>query len=68
MIIVLISVALLAAAILTALPGTTRSRIGDAFGPVFDPVLQFFQKTRDTITGYFGAVSENRKFVLKKQR
>lgn len=66
MIIVLISVALLAAAILTALPGTTRSRIGDAFGPVFDPVLQFFQKTRDTITGYFGAVSENRKLRAEK--
>ena len=66
MIIVLVSVALLAAAILTALPGTTRSRIGDAFGPVFDPMLGFFQKTSESISGYFGAVSKNN--VLRRDK
>ena len=37
MLIVLVTVALLAAFILTALPGTTRSRIGDFFGGIFVP-------------------------------
>ena len=61
MLIVLVTVALLAALILTALPGTTRSRIGDYFGGIFDPLVSNFQKGFSLIGGYFGAVSENRK-------
>ncbi len=61
MLIVLVTVALLAASILTALPGTTRSRIGDYFGRVFDPILFRFQQGSASVRGYFGAVSENKK-------
>lgn len=65
MVIVLISAGLLTTFILTALPGTTRSRLGDIFGSVFEPVRSFFQKGLQSTGDYFGAVSENRK--LKDQ-
>ncbi len=61
MVIVLISAGLLAAFILTALPGTTRSRLGDLFGRVFDPVVSVFQKSVNSSRAYFGAVSENKR-------
>lgn len=61
MVIVLISAGLLAAFILTALPGTTRSRLGDLFGRVFDPVVSVFQKGVNSSRAYFGAVSENKR-------
>lgn len=61
MVIVLITAALLAAFILTALPGTTRSRVGDWFGSVLDPVAGFFSKGVTSVGDYFGAVRENRK-------
>ncbi|HZK41590.1 MAG TPA: hypothetical protein VFD14_01330, partial [Clostridia bacterium] len=61
MVIVLISAGLLTTFILTALPGTTRSRLGDIFGSVFEPVRSFFQKGLQGTGDYFGAVSENRK-------
>lgn len=61
MVIVLITAGLLTAFILTALPGTTQSRLGDYFGSVFEPVFSLFQKGLDSTRGYFGAVSENRR-------
>ena len=65
MLIVLVTVALLAAFILTALPGTTRSRIGDYFGGLFDPLASGFQQGFSVMRGYFGAVSENRRLLLQ---
>lgn len=65
MLIVLVTVALLAASILTALPGTTRSRIGDYFGRLFDPLLVRFQQGSAAVRGYFGAVSENKELRLR---
>lgn len=60
-IIVLLSVALLATAILTALPGSSRTVVADFFGRVFDPMISFFQSGVDSVGGFFSAVSENRK-------
>jgi rod shape-determining protein MreC len=60
LLIVGVTVALLVTFILTALPGTTRSRIGDFFGRVFDPVTSVFQGGVDAVGSYFSAVSENR--------
>lgn len=68
MLIVILTVALLAAFILTSLPGITRSRLGDVFGHVFDPLVTSFQNTLTVFRGYFGAVSENERLraeVLK---
>ncbi|HZK29318.1 MAG TPA: rod shape-determining protein MreC [Clostridia bacterium] len=64
-IIVVVTVALLATFILTALPGTTRSRIGDYFGRVFDPITSIFQGGVDAVGGYFSAVSENRALQVR---
>lgn len=61
MLIVLVTVALLAAFILTTLPRTTRSRIGDYLGGLIDPLVMGFQRGVATVGGYFGAVSENRR-------
>ncbi|NLB51262.1 MAG: rod shape-determining protein MreC [Clostridiaceae bacterium] len=68
MLIVLVTVALLAALILTTLPGTTRSRIGDYFGQVFDPVVTGFQKGLSTFGAYFSAVSDNKKLKERISR
>lgn len=59
MVIVLITVVLAVALILTALPGTTRARIGDFFGRLFDPVTQAFSDGMDHVRGFFNANKEN---------
>ena len=59
-IIVLVTVAILATMILTALPGSTRTIITDYFGRVFDPVVSFFQSSLKSVGNFFSAVSENR--------
>lgn len=61
MLIVLITAGLLTVFILTALPGTTRSGLGDYFGSLFEPVFSVFQKGLDGGRAYFGAVSQNKK-------
>ena len=58
-IIVLVTVAILATMILTALPGSTRTIIADYFGRVFDPVVSFFQAGAKAVGNFFSAVSEN---------
>lgn len=65
MVIVLVTVALLALFILTALPGATRSRIGDFFGRVFDPLNSAFQKAVEGVSGFFTAVSDNKKLKVR---
>ncbi|MGI6122349.1 MAG: rod shape-determining protein MreC [Saccharofermentanales bacterium] len=60
MVIVIVTVALLALFILTALPGTTRSRLGDFFGNIFDPLTTAFDKAIDGVGGFFTAVRDNR--------
>ena len=59
-IVVLVTVAILATMILTALPGSTRTIITDYFGRVFDPVVSFFQSSLKSVGNFFSAVSENR--------
>lgn len=59
-IVVLVTVAILATMILTALPGSTRTIIADFFGRVFDPVVSFFQSGVESVGSFFSAVSENR--------
>jgi len=65
MVIVLVTVALLAAFILTALPGTTRSRIGDFFGQLFDPLTTVCQKGIDAVGRYFTAVKDSRDLKIR---
>ncbi len=60
MVIVLVTVALLAFFILTALPSTTRSRVGDFFGRVFDPLTTVFRKGVDAVGSFFTAVGDNK--------
>jgi rod shape-determining protein MreC len=59
-IIVLVTVAILATMILTALPGSTRTIIADYFGRVFDPLVSFAQAGAKSAGNFFSAVSENR--------
>ncbi len=65
MVIVLVTVALLALFILTALPGATRSRIGDFFGRVFDPLASTFQKAIDKVGHFFTAVRDNKDLKIR---
>ncbi|MDD2427777.1 MAG: rod shape-determining protein MreC [Eubacteriales bacterium] len=59
-IIVLVTVAILATMILTALPGSTRTVIADYFGRIFDPLTSFFQTSVASVGDFFTAVSENK--------
>jgi hypothetical protein len=65
MVIVIVTVALLALFILTALPGTTRSRLGDFFGNIFDPLTTAFNKAIDGVGGFFTAVRDNRDLKIR---
>ncbi len=65
MVIVLVTVALLALFILTALPGATRSRLGDFFGRVFYHLTSAFRKAIDGVSGFFTAVGDNRDLKLR---
>ncbi|NMA17662.1 MAG: rod shape-determining protein MreC [Clostridiaceae bacterium] len=60
MLIVLLAAALLTALILTTLPGTTRTRVGDFFGSIFDPVVATFRKAFTSIGDFFTTYSDNR--------
>ncbi|NLZ99943.1 MAG: rod shape-determining protein MreC [Clostridiaceae bacterium] len=60
MVIVLLAAALLTALILTTLPGTTRTRVGDFFGSIFDPVVSTVRKAFTSIGDFFTTYSDNR--------
>ncbi len=60
MVIVLLAATLLTALILTTLPGTTRTRVGDFFGSVFDPVVVTVRKAFSSIGDFFTTYRDNR--------